>query len=51
MGKLIIISIVMSALLIAVLIKDFIEMYKTKKMLAETIENCLNILKEREEIQ
>ena len=51
MDRLIIISIVISALLIAMLIKDFMEMHKTRMMVKKTIENCLNILKEREEIQ
>lgn len=51
MDGLIIISIVISALLIAMLIKDFMEMHKTRMMVEKTIKNCLNILKEREEIQ
>lgn len=51
MESLILISIAMAIILIAILIRDIIKMLKIKKMLAETIKNCLNILKEREEIQ
>ena len=51
MESLILISIAMAIILIAILIRDIIKMLKIKKELEQTIENCLNILKEREEIQ
>lgn len=51
MESLMLISIAMAIVLSAILIRDIIKMLKIRKMLEETIENCLNILKEREEIQ
>ena len=51
MESLILISIAMAIILIAILIRNIIKMLKIKKELEQTIENCLNILKEREEIQ
>lgn len=51
MDSLVLVSMAMVTVLIAILIRDFIKMLKIRKMLEETIENCLNILKEREEIK
>jgi len=51
MESLILISIAMAIILIAILIREFDKMLKTRKELEQTIENCLNILKEREEMQ
>lgn len=51
MESLMLISIVMVIVLTAILIRDIDKMLKTRKELEQTIENCLNILKEREGMQ
>lgn len=49
MEKLITVSITVIITCCAYEIRAFILRYKTKKMLKKTVENCLNILKERDE--
>ena len=50
MEILVIVSIAVSIICCIIEVKSFIRTYKTRKILKKTVENCLNFLKERDEL-